>query len=52
MFNYTWKNPALRGDLASISTGAINSTDITEDLLTAYQKDEAVYIQYIVERLL
>ena len=34
-----------------MSTGAIPSAIITEDLLTIYQKDKAVYIKYFEERL-
>ena len=47
----TWNYLFLNDDLAGISTRAISSADITEDLLTAYQKDKAAYIQYIEERL-
>ena len=35
MFISTWKYPFLNYDLASKSTGAILSADMTEDLLTA-----------------
>lgn len=45
MFISAWKYPFLKDDLASTSTGGILSADITEDLLTAYQKDKAAYIQ-------
>ena len=51
MFIADWKYPFLNDDLASISTGAIPSADIAEDLLTAYQKDKVGFIQYIEERL-
>ena len=34
-----------------MSTGAIPSVAIAEDLLTIYQKDKAVYIKYFEERL-
>ena len=51
MFISTWKYPFLNDDLASVPTGAIPSADITEDLLTAYQKNKAVYTQYTEERL-
>ena len=43
----TWKNPFLSDYLVSISTGAIPSADITNDLLTAHQKDN----QLLMERL-
>ena len=45
MFIFTWKYPFLNDDLTSISTGTFPSADITEVLLTAYQKDKAAYIQ-------
>ena len=51
MFISTWKYPFLNDDLASVPTGAIPSADITENLLTAYQKNKAVYTQYTEERL-
>ena len=45
MFISSWKYPFLNDDFVSISTGAIVSADITEDILSAYQKDKAGYIQ-------
>lgn len=51
MFIFTWKCPFLNDDLASLSTGAIPSGDMAEDLFTVYQKGKAAYIQYIEERL-
>ena len=43
MFISTWNHP--------IFNGAVPSADITEDLLTAYQRDNVRYIQYTEERL-
>ena len=34
----TWNYPSPNDDLADISTGTISLAEITEDLLTAYQK--------------
>ena len=42
MFISTWNHP--------LFNGAVPSADITEDLLTAYQRDNARYIQYTEER--
>lgn len=36
--------------MPSISAAAISSAKITEDLLTAYQKEKVAHIQYIKER--
>ena len=44
MFSSTWKFPFLNDDLIDIAIGAILSADVTDDLLTAYQKDKADYI--------
>ena len=51
MFICSCKYPFLNDDLAGISSRAIPSPDITEDLLTAYQKDKAGYIHYTEKRL-
>ena len=51
MFSCTWKFPFLNDDLIDIAIGAILSADVTDDLLTAYQKDKADYIQCIGKRL-
>lgn len=52
MFIYTRKYSFPNDNLADISTSEIPSADITEDLLTTYQKDKATYFQCIEERLL
>ena len=51
MFISIWNYPFINDHLTCISTRVIPSADITEDLLTAYQKDKAGYIQYIQEIL-
>ena len=45
------QNEALVNE-CSMSIGAIPSKDITEDLLSAYQKNKAAYIQYTYRRRL
>ena len=51
MFISTWKYLFLNDYFIGISTGTIPLADIMGDVLTAYQKDKACYIQYTEETL-